>query len=146
MAPAAIIEHDPERRFLQRMKIRHDGDQHFLDTLLLERAGEVVVIDHVMPLLRAKQHRDHVASEELTTVTVGALTPVLALLLDLAHADRDLRRAQFRNRHGYEDRLSVVERLLRHRWSPLLKQRHTAEKRLPGSEQLRCAYLSNQSP
>ena len=124
------------------MKIRHDGDQHFLDTLLLERAGEMVLIDHVMPLLRAKQHRDHVASEELTTVTVGALTPVLALLLDLAHADRDLRRAQFRNRHGYEDRLSVVE----HRWSPLLKQRHTAEKRLPRSEQLRFAYLSNQSP
>jgi hypothetical protein len=64
------------------------------------RARRVVVVDHVMPLLRAEQHRDHVLPQKLAAVPISALAPASALLLDLAHPDRDLGRAQLRDRDG----------------------------------------------
>jgi hypothetical protein len=64
------------------------------------RARQVVVVDHVMPLLRAEQDRDHLMPEKLAAVPLGTFAPVLSLLLDLAHPDRDLGRAQLREGAG----------------------------------------------
>ena len=62
--PAAVVEVRPERLLVELAEVGDDRDRDLLDAFVVQRAGEVMVVDEVMPLLRAVDHRDQVAAEE----------------------------------------------------------------------------------
>ena len=82
------------------------GHQHVLDAFVVQRSGEMMVVDDVMPLLRAEDDRDRVPAEKLGAFLPLVLAPALSFLVDLAHAHGDLGGAQARNRHRMENRLA----------------------------------------
>jgi hypothetical protein len=106
MHPAAVVEKDPERILLQPAQIGdHRGGDRF-DALLVQGAGEVVMIGDIGAVVGAEHDRNHVAGEEGAGLVAVLLFPVQALGLDLAHADGDLRRPQIRKRGRVEDRVA----------------------------------------
>jgi len=76
--------------------------------LLMERAGEIVVVDHVVSALRTQDHGKQVPAAEFRALVALLGAPRLALGLNLAHPDRDLRRAQVvdgdQMQNGFADR------------------------------------------
>src|SRR5262249_1157972 len=127
--PAAMIEHHPECVAIERSEIRHDGDQHVLLTLVEQRAREVMMIDDVVVLLRPEDDRDHMLAETLALLLAFVLTPALALLLHLAHADRDLRGTQVLDRNRMKYGLAYGNHRclrVRFRFSPISVRRHSS--------------------
>src|SRR5215471_543710 len=68
----------------------------------------MVVINDVVPILGSKNHGNEVFAEELLTLALAFGPPLLALSRDLAHANRDLRRAEIRDRYRPEKRFADV--------------------------------------
>src|SRR6516165_2724920 len=70
----------------------------------------MVVINHVVPILGSKNHGNEVFAEELLALALvfGPGLPLLALSRDLTHANRDLRRAEIRDRYRPEKRFPDV--------------------------------------
>ena len=95
MHQTAIVEHHPERIEFETAQVKNDRRYDILDPLVAQRQREMVVIGDVAPVLGAEDDRDHMAGQELARLFTMLLTPTPALFLDLAHADRVLRRAQF---------------------------------------------------
>ena len=102
--PALVVHHAPERFALDHGEIADHGDQDVLDAFIVQRARQMMVIDHVIALVRAEHDGDHVLAEQLGALLLGfVLAPALALFLYLAHADRHLGRAQRQDRDRLED-------------------------------------------
>ena len=73
----------------------------------------MVVVDHIVALVGSENHRDHVPTQKLALlrlrlVLLPMLPQALALFLDLAHADRHLRRTQRQDQHRVKDRLARI--------------------------------------
>src|SRR5947208_1482813 len=82
MHPAAVVDHDPERLALEHPEIRDHVDQHMALAFLQERARQVMMVDDVMALLRAKDDRDHVPAQILALFLALVFAPAPPLLLD----------------------------------------------------------------
>ena len=85
--PVAIVHDDPECVRLELAQIGDDSDRDVADLLLVKRTGEMMMVDHVVPVFRTEDHRDHVPAEKFAAVLGADLFPVLALRQNLAHAD-----------------------------------------------------------
>src|SRR5215471_9166069 len=97
MQPSSIIDEDPELVLIQAAQIGHDRHEHLLHAFLQKSAAQVVVVDDEVAIFGTKEHGDHVPPEVLRRLLVACLTalsPASPLGFDLAHTDRDLRRAQ----------------------------------------------------
>src|SRR5690348_8781878 len=106
MAPAAVVEDDPERILVHRPEISDDVNEDVLDLLIEEGACEVVMVDEVVPLLGTEDHRDHMAAEEIRPLARRHLPPMPALFRHLAEAHGDLGGMELRDRYRLEARLS----------------------------------------
>jgi hypothetical protein len=84
---------------IERAEIGDDRHCHALDALVMESARKMVMIDDVVPKLRAENHGNHVPAEKLAAL-LAHLPPAFALRLNFAHADGNLGRAQFANGDG----------------------------------------------
>src|ERR1700691_1536902 len=107
MYPISIIHHRPEHIPIQRAQIESHGHGQFLDTLLMQSKREMMMVDDVVPVLWTKNHRDDMLAEEPFAFLCAGLAPALALGLNFAHADRDLRWTQIgngdRSHHRFAD-------------------------------------------
>src|SRR5258707_7666449 len=65
----------------------------------MQRERQMMVVDDVIALFRAEDHRDHMLAEKfgILILFLGRLTPVFALGFDFPHADGDLGRTQVGN-------------------------------------------------
>ena len=97
MHPIAVIHDRPERVAVERAQIGDDRHGDFLDAFLMQRQRQMMMVDDEIALLRPEDHRDHVLAEKFTAFLHADFAPVLALGLDLAHADSDLGRTKFGN-------------------------------------------------
>src|SRR5579859_6468165 len=88
------VQDEPEGIGLEPRKFGDDSDENALHPLLMERAGEMMVVDDEISVLRSQDHRDHMAPEELGPLVARLFEPRLSLGLDLAHPDGDLRGSQ----------------------------------------------------
>src|SRR5215813_2382776 len=68
-----------------------------------------MVVDDVVALPRPQHHRDQVVADELAQLEGLLLAQALALLIDLAHAHRDLGWTQRFDRHRLENRLTHMQ-------------------------------------
>ena len=78
-------------------QIGNDGNRRIFDPFVMQRAGEMMMIDDVMALFRPEDHRDHVPAEKLFAFFNRCFAPAFTLRHDLAHADGDLGRTQIGN-------------------------------------------------
>jgi hypothetical protein len=70
----------------------------------VQRARQMMVIDHVVVFVGAMDHRDHVLAEQFGALFRRfVLAPALALFLYLPHSDRHLGRPERQNRDRPED-------------------------------------------
>ena len=106
--PAMVVEHDPERLFVHHCQVRHDGHQHILLALFMQRASEVMVVDDIVFPVGTDHDGDHVPAEQFRFLLVLMFAPAGALFLDLPHADRHLRRPQRKNGNGCQNRFTFV--------------------------------------
>ena len=106
--PTVVIAENPERIGLKLAQVGNDGDQHVLHPLLVERERQMVMIDDVVALLRTPHDRDHVAAEILADLLRFLVAKALALVIDLAHADRHLGRPQAFDRYRFNDRVAGI--------------------------------------
>src|SRR5260370_15136349 len=114
MHPVAVVHHEPECVRVQLAQVEHYGHEHFPYALVVQRAGEMMVIDHIMSLLGTKDDGNHVVSEEVPTF-LAHLPPAFAFGLHLAHPDSNLCRAQV----IYSDRFQYWFAHVHHRSAPL---------------------------
>jgi hypothetical protein len=105
MQPTAIVEKDPKRFFVDLAQIGHDGNEHVLPALLMERKGEVMVIDNVVVLLGPQDYGYHVGLEKLQFLFRTFRSPEFPFGFNLAHADGYLRGSQLVDVHWLECRL-----------------------------------------
>ena len=61
--PPAIVEHAPERVRFDHAEIGDHGHQNVLYAFVVKRAGQMVVVDHVMASVGSENHRDHVLAQ-----------------------------------------------------------------------------------
>src|SRR5262249_55471124 len=108
MHPAAVVEHHPKGVLLELAQVRHDGDEYVLNAFIVKRKRKMVMIDDIMVLLRSEDYGDHMFAQEFGALRGAFLAPALSFEVHLAHADRDLRRAKFRDRDWLEKRLTCV--------------------------------------
>jgi hypothetical protein len=94
MHPAAIVQDEPEGIAFEPAEVRDDHNEHVLDALIMERSGEVVMIDDIMSVFRPENDGDHVPTEEFGALLRAFLAPAFPFGLDLTHPHRDLRRVQ----------------------------------------------------
>src|SRR5205807_8396655 len=106
MHPPAMIEHDPELVLLERAQIGDDCHQDMLDAFVQEGERQVMVIDDVVTIFGAEDHRDHVIAEKSADLSRAALSNHFALVFDFAHADRNLRWPQALNGDWRENRIA----------------------------------------
>jgi hypothetical protein len=104
MEPAAIIEEHPECLTAERAEVGDHGREHFLLPLIMQGAGEMVMIDDERSFLRPEDDRDHVPAKVPAT-GVALLTPPISLSFDLAKTNRQLGWTKVvdrdRNKHGF---------------------------------------------
>ena len=102
--PSLVVHHAPERIALDHGEIADHGDQDVLDAFIVQRARQMMVIDHVIALVRAVDDGDHVLAEQLGALFLRfVLAPALALFLYLSHSDRHLGRTERQDRDRLED-------------------------------------------
>jgi hypothetical protein len=82
---------------VEPVEFREHDDQNILHAFVVQRARQMVMVDDVEALLRPEDRRDHVPLDEFLAELLVRALPIRALALDLAHADRHLRRPQLRN-------------------------------------------------
>ena len=63
MDPSLVVHHAPERIALDHGEVADHGDENILDALIVQRARQMMVIDHVVVLVRPEHDRDHVLAE-----------------------------------------------------------------------------------
>jgi hypothetical protein len=80
----------------------------FLDTLVVQGAGQMMMINNIMMPVRAEHDRDHMLAKQLGPIPGLVLPPALALFLHLAHSDRHLGRAQREDRDRMQDRVAHI--------------------------------------
>ena len=80
----------------------------------MQRKRQMMMVDDIVPALRTENHRDNVLAEEPFAFFCSGLAPALALGLNFAHADRDLRRTQIgdgdRSHHRFADPVHLIRR------------------------------------
>jgi hypothetical protein len=106
--PVAIVHEGQEALLAEMFEPRDDRDQHMLDALIVQRAGEMVVVDQPWRTARPDHCGDHVAPEKVGAVAIDAFAPGMALARHLAVADRHLGRAKGCDWHGLEGRLDPM--------------------------------------
>ena len=50
-----------------------DGDQNVLHAFIVQRARQMMMVDHVVVLVRSQHHRDHVLAEKLALLLLRVL-------------------------------------------------------------------------
>ena len=93
----------------QHCEIGDGLDEHLLLTFIMERSGQMVMIDHIGPALRTEHDGHHVLAEIFGFVP-SELIPALSSCLDLDHPDRDLSRPK------------RFDRNRRKKWIPIVSQ------------------------
>jgi hypothetical protein len=101
MRPIAILHDKPEGILIELAEIGNDCDSYILDTLIMQRACKMMMVNDVMPALWTEDHGDHMFAEKFVTFLCAFITPTLSFGLDLTHPDGDLRWTQVQ----YSDRL-----------------------------------------
>ena len=65
IGPSLVVHHGPERVALDHGEIADNRDQDVLDTLVMQRTRQMMMVDDVMVLVRPEHDRDHVLAEQL---------------------------------------------------------------------------------
>jgi len=94
MRPAVEVHDVPERFGVELGEVGDDGDEDAADAFVVQRAGEMMMVDEVTPVARAEHHRDHVMGEEISEALCAARFPRFALARDFAHPESHLGRTQ----------------------------------------------------
>ena len=92
-------------------EVRHDIDENAFEALVMERPGEMVVVNQVTLPFEASDHRHHVRAEEFGQVARRLHPPGVALPLNLLHPHRDLGRPQAQNGRRVENRFAKAHRI-----------------------------------
>ena len=95
MHPVAIVHDRPERIAVERAQVGDHRYADILDALVMQRTGQMMMIDDVVPLLWAEHHGDHMLAEKFSALLGRGLTPLFALGHDFAKANGDLSWLQF---------------------------------------------------
>jgi hypothetical protein len=91
--PTLVVHHSPKGILLDHSEIADHGDQNVLDALVMQRAGEMVMVDNIIALVRPVHDGDHVLADDLALLPSLLLPEALALFLDLPHSHGHLRGA-----------------------------------------------------
>ena len=116
VGPTVERHHVPEMVGRETAEVGHYVYENAFEAFFVERPGEMVVVDQIMLPLEPGDHRHHVRAEEFGQVLLGLLLPGVALVINLLHAQGDLRRPKaqdgrrvengFAKAHGITDGLS----------------------------------------
>src|SRR6185437_15569377 len=105
-----------ERILLDHPEITDYGHQDIFDALLVQGSRQMVMVDDVVALVRSHHDRNHVLADHLALLVRFLLAKPHALLLDLAHADGHLRRAQIEDWDRVDFRLAGTGHNLKLPW------------------------------
>src|SRR5262249_18215136 len=89
--PALVVHHAPKGVLLDHSEVADHGHQNVLDAFVMQCAGEMMMVDYVMALVRTDDDRDHVLADHLALLLCLLLPQALALLPALPHPYGDTR-------------------------------------------------------
>ena len=99
-------------------EIADHGDENVLHALVVQRARQMMMIDHVVSLVRSVNHRDHVLAEQLRLLLRRLCSRQrLRFSFTSLIPDRHLGRAQRKDRDRLKDRLARIRHGLKPRVS-----------------------------
>ena len=108
MGPGAEIEDGPEGVVVELVQVGDDRGEDALDPVVVKRPGEMMMVGEIGRLARTEDDRNHMGAEESLELVGIEGAPGLALLLDLAHAERHLGRPEVEDRRRRQHRLAHV--------------------------------------
>jgi len=95
MTPRAVVEHGPELVLADVAEVRNHEHRDQCHLLVDHCLREMMVVDDEVPTFWANYRRHDVTAKDLRAVVIIRVTPLAALHIDLAKAQRHLRRPQF---------------------------------------------------
>ena len=103
MHPAVESHHGPEMVRWQAAEVRDHGHEHAFEPLLVQGAGQMVMIDQVGLAFEAGDDRHHVGGKEPGQVGGGLRLPGDPLDMHFVHAERHLSGTKAQDRRRQEN-------------------------------------------
>jgi hypothetical protein len=85
MGPAVKIHHVPKIVLIELVEIGDDGDEDALDSLIVQRPREMMMVDEKSLLPRSEDDGDHMPAEEIDQLFAALRPPGLPLERNLDH-------------------------------------------------------------